>query len=78
MDGVTEFLQSSTIHGLSYIASPRRLVRSLWICVVIMGFTGASLLIKQSLDNWAMNPISTTTEEGFISIKDILKDFSTF
>ena len=35
MDGVKdvkEFLESSTIHGLSYIAANRRLVRLFWIC----------------------------------------------
>ena len=26
------------------------------------GFVGAGVLIKQSLDNWASGPVSTTTE----------------
>ena len=37
---VREFLESSTIHGLSYITGNRRLVRLFWLCVVIAGFTG--------------------------------------
>ena len=62
MEGVREFLESSTIHGLSFIAGNRRLVRLLWICVVIAGFTGSFILIHQSFSNWADSPISTTIE----------------
>ena len=65
MDGLEvfkEFLESSTIHGLSYIAANRRLVRLLWVCVVIAGFTGATVMIQQSFSSWADSPISTTIE----------------
>ena len=51
MDGVQEFLESSTIHGLVYIATNRRVARLLWICVVIAGFTTAGVLISQSLSS---------------------------
>ena len=64
---VTEFLESSTIHGLSYIAANRGLVRLFWICVVITGFTGAAVLIHQSFFSWAKSPISTTIETRPIS-----------
>ena len=67
MEGLKEFLESSTIHGLSHIASKRSLSRLLWLSVVITGFTMAGLLIKQSLDNWAASPVSTTTESLPIS-----------
>ena len=62
MDVVKEFLESSTIHGLSYIADNRQLVRLLWICVVIAGFTGSFILIFQSFSSWADSPITTTIE----------------
>ena len=62
MEGVKEFLESSTIHGLSYIAGNRVLVRLLWVCVVITGFTGAAVLILQSFASWADSPITTTIE----------------
>ena len=62
MDGVKEFLESSTIHGLVYIASGRRLLRLLWLCVVISGFTGAVVIIYQSFSSWAVSPVSTTIE----------------
>ena len=62
MEGVKEFLECSTIHGLSFIAGNRQLVRLLWICVVIAGFTGSFILIYQSFSNWADSPISTTIE----------------
>ena len=62
VNDVKEFLESSTIHGLSHIAANRRLVRLLWICVVIAGFTGAAVLINQSFSSWADSPITTTIE----------------
>ena len=48
MDGVKEFLESSTIHGLVYIATTRRLARLLWILIVAAGSVGAVILIQQS------------------------------
>ena len=60
--GVKEFLGSSTIHGLSYIAANRRFARLFWICVVLAGFTGAAYLIQQSFSSWAVSPITTTIE----------------
>ena len=60
--GMQEFLGSSTIHGLIYIAGNRGLVRVFWICVVIAGFTGSFILIHQSYTGWAVSPISTTIE----------------
>ena len=62
MDGVKEFLESSTIHGLVYISTTRRLARLLWLCVVISGFTGAGVIIYQSFSSWAVSPVSTTIE----------------
>ena len=62
MVGVKEFLEASTIHGLSHIGENSRVVRLLWICVVIAGFTGAGVLIHQSFSSWADSPISTTIE----------------
>ena len=62
MEGVKDFLQSSNIHGLVYLSTTRRLVRLLWLCVVITGFTGAGVLIYQSFSSWAVSPVSTTIE----------------
>ena len=62
MEGVREFLESSTIHGLGYISTTRKLVRLFWVVVVIAGFTGAGIMIYQSFDNWAQSPVTTTIE----------------
>ena len=62
MEGVRTFLESSTIHGLTYISTTRRLVKFFWILIVIGGFTGAGVLIYQSFDNWTDNPVTTTIE----------------
>ena len=67
MDGLKEFLESSTIHGLIYIATNRRVARLLWIWVVFAGFTGAGVLIYQSFSSWEESPVSTTIETRSIS-----------
>ena len=51
MENFTAFLESSTIHGLSYIAAGRKYVRLFWILVVIGGFTGAGGTISQKMYN---------------------------
>ena len=67
MEGVSTFLESSTIHGLTYISTTRKYVRLLWILVVITGFVGASLIIKESFDSWSESPVKTTIETFPIS-----------
>ena len=62
MEAVSTFLESSTIHGLTYISTTRKYARVFWILVVIGGFVGASLLIKESFDSWSESPIKTTVE----------------
>ena len=62
MEGVRAFLESSTIHGLTYLSTTRRFVRLFWIITVIGGFTAAGVLIYQSFENWTENPVTTTTE----------------
>ena len=62
MDYVKEFLDTSTIHGLSRISSTRRLLRLFWILIVIGGFSGAGYLIYKSFETWQQSPITTTIE----------------
>ena len=72
MEGVRVFLESSTIHGLSYISTTSRLVKIFWILVVIGGFTGAGVLIYQSFQAWNESPVTTTIET--LPITEIIKD----
>ena len=62
MEGVRIFLESSTIHGLTYISTTRRFAKLFWILVVMTGFVGASLLIKESFASWSESPVKTTVE----------------
>ena len=73
MDGVTEFLKSSTIHGLSYIPHTRALLTCFWMFVISTGFIGAGILIKQSFESWHVNPVFTTIETLPISEIDFPK-----
>ena len=59
MEGIRTFLESSTIHGLSYISTTRRYARLLWMCILIMGFSGAGYMIQEAFQNWAANPETT-------------------
>ena len=56
------FIETSTIHGVSHISTERKFVRIFWTLVVISGFTGAGVLIYQSFQAWADNPVTTTIE----------------
>ena len=62
MENVRNFLESSTIHGLAYIATGRKYVRLFWTLVVIAGFTGAGYMIHESFQSWNESPVKTTIE----------------
>ena len=62
MEDIRNFLESSTIHGLAYIATTRKAVQIFWVCVILAGFTSAFFMIKESFDNWSKNPVTTTLE----------------
>ena len=62
MEGVGTFLESSTIHGLTYISTTKKYARLFWFLVVTSGFVGATLLIKESFDSWSESPVKTTIE----------------
>ena len=62
MEGVSTFLESSTIHGLNYISTTKKYTRLFWILIISTGFLLAFLLIKESFDSWSERPFSTTVE----------------
>ena len=62
MEYIKIFLESTTIHGLSYISTTKRIVKLFWIFVVLSGFTGAGFMIYQSFQSWNESPVKTTIE----------------
>ena len=62
MEHIKNFLETSTIHGLTYISTTKKFVRIFWTLVVIAGFTGAGVIIYQSFQAWKESPIKTTME----------------
>ena len=61
MDILWEFLESSSMHGLSYIASSKsRLGKCIWGLVVVFGFFTAGYLINSSYVDWSNQPVSTS------------------
>ena len=62
MDGIRTYLETSTIHGLTYISTTRKHIRIFWIFVVLAGFSTAGYLIQQSFQSWADSPVKTTVD----------------
>ena len=69
MEGLKIFLESSTIHGLTYISSTTKYAKLFWLLVVIGGFSCALYLINESFSSWAKYPVTTTIET--LPIKNI-------
>ena len=67
MEDIRHFLESSTIHGLTYISTNRKITRLFWIFIVITGFSVAGFMINASFQSWADSPIKTTIETRPIS-----------
>ena len=67
MEGVREFLESSTIHGLTYISTTRGSLKVIWIVIVISGFFTAGLFINNAFLDWEKSPIDTSIETFPIS-----------
>ena len=59
---LTNFLESSSIHGLAHIAHTQKFARVIWIIIVVSGFTSAGILIHQSFKSWSESPIITNIE----------------
>ena len=61
-EGIRTFLETSTVHGLSYLSTTRKHIRLFWIIIVVSGFSTAGYLIHQSFQTWAESPVKTTVE----------------
>ena len=62
MEIVRTFLESSSIHGLSHIASTRKVARIGWLLIVFVSFSCAANLIFASFQSWSNNQVTTTIE----------------
>ena len=67
MGVIKQFLENSTVHGLSHIALSKSFSKVLWSLVVVSGFSVAGLLIYQSFQSWESSPVTTTIETRPIS-----------
>ena len=74
MDGIKEFLESSTIHGLTYISTTRNAFSKVfWIFVVVCGFISPFVLIDRSFEAWQKSLIATYIETFPISKVSFLR-----
>ena len=61
MEILRDFLETSTIHGLSYISNvPSKPGKALWLTIVIAGFCTAGYLINDSYKEWESTPVATS------------------
>ena len=68
MEIVQDFLENSTIHGLSHISTSRHLaVKFLWACTVLASFTISIVLINNAVNSWKKSPVITFIETNNIS-----------
>ena len=62
MEGVKDFLESSTIHGLTYISTTTKYSKLFWVCTVCCGFLTACTFINNAASDWGENPVETSIE----------------
>ena len=60
---VSEYLESTTIHGFSYLSLGRNICEKLvWTIIICTCFTLGALLIHQSIEEAQQNPVMTNVE----------------
>ena len=65
---IIEFLEKSTIHGLSFIKDAKSLgEKAFWAIIVTLGFGFAACLIASSYSEWIDSPVSTVVTTKPIS-----------
>ena len=68
MEVFHEFIETSTIHGLSYISTAKsKCTKCLWLLIVISGFSCSFYLINDSFNDWRASPIDTAISTHPIS-----------
>ena len=67
VESFQQFLETSSIAGLSFIAASRRFSRLFWVVVVFTGFVGSVILIHSSFKSWEESPVTTIIETHPIS-----------
>ena len=68
MSAIKEFLEKSTIHGLSFIRDAKSLgEKACWVIIVTMGFGFSAYLIGNSYSQWIESPVSTVVTTKPIS-----------
>ena len=67
---VTEYLESTSIHGFGYLSTGRNILEKLfWLIIICTCFTLAALLIRQSIEEASLNPVMTNVET--VEVRDI-------
>ena len=63
--GLVEYLEQTTIHGLRYLSEGKDLVEKfVWLIVVVISFSIAGYLIYVTIQENESEPVLTTIETG--------------
>ena len=67
MEHLKEFLELSTIHGLTQISRAKGFLSWFWIFIVFTCFVGSGVMIFYSFEAWYLSPVTTTIDTLSIS-----------
>ena len=67
MEHLKEYLELSTVHGLTQISRSKGLLKWLWIFIVFTCFVGSGVMIYYSFEAWYLSPVKTTIDTLSIS-----------
>ena len=74
MKVMSEFLETSSIHGFFFVGDSKHpLIRFFWIVTVLAGIVGSYIMINISVVGWSDNQVSTTIQTLPISDVSIPK-----
>lgn len=59
-DFLVDYMNSSTLHGIKYIANPSPWTSLLWICIMIASITFCAILIKVQMKKFDESILTTT------------------
>ncbi|KAJ3654362.1 hypothetical protein Zmor_013554 [Zophobas morio] len=69
----SQFMNSSTIHGLKYLVDNEKSVieKIWWICILLLSTYTCAVLIKLTWQKWEENPVITAFRQNLVPLWDI-------
>lgn len=70
---LSEYLSTSTIHGLSYFGDRKRhwVERTFWIITFLTSMSGCFFMVHKTYSKWQQSPLIVTQDDKFTPISEI-------